>query len=466
MWERFSYYGMRALLVLFMIDAVRGGMGMTDEVAAAVYGLYTAAVYLAALPGGWVADRFLGAQRSVWYGGIIIAAGQFTLAFSRGDTFYLGLVLVALGTGLLKPNVSAIVGALYPEGGARRDAGFTIFYMGINLGAAIGPLVASTLGEKLNWHYGFGAAGAGMVLGLIQFRFSARHLGEAGRLPGNREGAQRKDWLLLSSFVGGIVLVVALTLAGVIHINPVKLARGTTYFIVGVAVLYFIAAFGFFGLDREEKRRVAVIAVLFVASAMFWAGFEQAGSSLNLFAERYTEREWLSFVIPTGWFQSLGPVCIITLAPVMAALWVALARRNREPSLPVKFAVGLILLAAGFLVMAGAAKLAVSGQKAWPTWLITTYILHSFGELCLSPVGLSSVTKLAPRRLVGQMMGIWFLATSLGNLIAGLVAGEFGGDAVAQMPGRYFQIVLTTLGAGLVLLVLAKPIRSLMPGVK
>jgi POT family proton-dependent oligopeptide transporter len=466
MWERFSYYGMRALLVLFMIDAVRGGMGMTDEVAAAVYGLYTAAVYLAALPGGWVADRFLGAQRSVWYGGIIIAAGQFTLAFSRGDTFYLGLVLVALGTGLLKPNVSAIVGALYPEGGARRDAGFTIFYMGINLGAAIGPLVASTLGEKLNWHYGFGAAGAGMVLGLIQFRFSARHLGEAGRLPGNREGAQRKDWLLLSSFVGGIVLVVALTLAGVIHINPVKLARGTTYFIVGVAVLYFIAAFGFFGLDREEKRRVAVIAVLFVASAMFWAGFEQAGSSLNLFAERYTEREWLNFVIPTGWFQSLGPVCIITLAPVMAALWVALARRNREPSLPVKFAVGLILLAAGFLVMAGAAKLAVSGQKAWPTWLITTYILHSFGELCLSPVGLSSVTKLAPRRLVGQMMGIWFLATSLGNLIAGLVAGEFGGDAVAQMPGRYFQIVLTTLGAGLVLLVLAKPIRSLMPGVK
>lgn len=261
-------------------------------------------------------------------------------------------------------------------------------------------------------------------------------------------------------------MVVALTLAGVIHINPVKLARGTTYFIVGVAVLYFIAAFGFFGLDREEKRRVAVIAVLFVASAMFWAGFEQAGSSLNLFAERYTEREWLSFVIPTGWFQSLGPICIITLAPLMAALWMALARRNREPSLPVKFAIGLILLAAGFLVMAGAAKLAATGQKAWPTWLISTYLLHSFGELCLSPVGLSSVTKLAPRRLVGQMMGIWFLATSLGNLIAGLVAGEFGGDAVVQMPGRYFQIVLTTLGAGLVLLVLAKPIRSLMPGVK
>jgi len=185
MWERFSYYGMRALLVLFMVDAIRsGGLGLTDEVATSIYGLYTAAVYLAALPGGWLADRLLGAQRSIWYGGIIIAAGHFVLAIPRTETFYLGLVLVVLGTGLLKPNISAIVGDLYPEGGARRDAGFTIFYMGINLGAAIGPLVCSTLGEKLNWHYGFGAAGVGMVLGLVQLRLTRRHLGQAGLRPG------------------------------------------------------------------------------------------------------------------------------------------------------------------------------------------------------------------------------------------------------------------------------------------
>jgi len=465
MWERFSYYGMRALLVLFMVDSVRGGLGMTDEVATAIYGLYTAAVYLAALPGGWVADRLLGAQRSVWYGGMVIAAGQFTLAFSQGATFYLGLVLVVLGTGLLKPNVSAIVGELYPEGGARRDAGFTIFYMGINLGAALGPLLSSALGEKLNWHYGFAAAGVGMVLGLVQFRWTARHLGQAGLHPGHGEGAAPKDWLLLAGLVGAIILATTLVWAGVIRVNPVSLARGTTYLIVGVALVYFTCAFLFFGLDQTEKKRVAVIAVLFVASAVFWSGFEQAGSSMNLFAERYTQRVLLSFVIPAGWFQSLGPVFIITLAPIMAALWLALARRNLDPSLPVKFAWGLVLLGVGFLVMAGAATVAATGRKAWPSWLILTFLIHSFGELCLSPVGLSSVTKLAPRRLVGQMMGIWFLATSLGNLIAGRVAGGVSAEAASQMSGRYLQIVFMTLGTGVLLLLLARPIKTLMRGV-
>jgi POT family proton-dependent oligopeptide transporter len=467
MWERFSYYGMRALLVLFMVDAVKhGGMGLTDETATAIYGLYTAAVYLAALPGGWVADRFLGAQRSVWYGGIVIACGHFALAIPRTECFYAGLMLVVLGTGLLKPNVSAMVGELYPEGGARRDAGFTVFYMGINLGAALGPLVCSALGEKVNWHYGFAAAGVGMVLGLVQYRLWAKQPGEAERGRGGRAELRRRDWLLLMAILCAGALAVSLLLTGAVHVNPVVVAHAATYGIVGVAVLYFVCVLLLFRLDGTEKRRVAVILVLFIASALFWSGFEQAGSSLNLFAERYTERLLLHYTIPAGWFQSLGAIFVISLAPVVAAVWLRLARRELNPPLPVKFALGLMLLAAGFLVMAGASKVVAAGHKVWPQWLITTYLLHSLGELCLSPVGLSSVTKLAPRRLVGQMMGTWFLATSLGNLIAGLTAGRFSAEGVTQMPGRYLQIVLTAAGTGLLLLVFTKPIRKLMTGVE
>ena len=466
MWERFSFYGMRALLVLFMTDAVvTGGLGLTDGVATAIYGLYTASVYLAALPGGWIADRFLGAQRSVWYGGILIMIGQFTLALAPNNMFFLGLVFVVLGTGMLKPNVSGIVGELYPEGGSRRDAGFTIFYMGINLGAAIGPLIASALGEKVNWRYGFGVAGIGMVLGLIQYHFTAKYLGECGKHPGHRGGAQQKDWLMLGGFIGTIILVIVLTWTGVIHINPLALAKATTYFIVAVAIVYFVCAFFFFGLDATEKKRMGVIAVLFLASAMFWSGFEQAGSSLNLFAQNFTHRMFFGYEIPTGWFQSLNPIFIITLAPLVAMGWVALARKGRDLTLTNKFALGLGLLAAGFFVMVMASKLVVGGQKVLPTWLLTTYLLHSVAELCLSPVGLSSVTKLAPRRLAGQMMGIWFLVTSLGNLIAGLFAGEVIQDA-SQMSGRYLQIVLMALGVGGLLFVFSKPIKRLMKDVE
>src|SRR3954469_6036133 len=264
MWERFSYYGMRALLVLFMVDAVqKGGLGLTDRIATAIYGLYTAAAYLASLPGGWLADRLFGAQRAVWYGGIVIAAGHFVLAIPRRETFFIGLILVVAGTGLLKPNVSVLVGELYPEGGARRDAGFTIFYMGINLGAAIGPLICSTLGEKYNWHYGFAAAGVGMVLGLIQYRFSLRYLGEAGLRPGNDKGLNHKQRLGLVCVACAIVAAVGLTLAGVIKIDPVRLAHSTTTFIVAVAFLYFGFVLFFYKLERVEKQRVAVIVILF-----------------------------------------------------------------------------------------------------------------------------------------------------------------------------------------------------------
>ena len=469
MWERFSYYGMRALLVLFMVDAIQhGGMGLTDKIATAIYGLYTASVYLAALPGGWVADRLLGAQKSVWYGGITIAAGHFVLAIPRQETFFLGLILVVIGTGLLKPNISALVGELYPEGGARRDAGFTIFYMGINLGAAIGPLVCSALGEKINWHYGFAAAGVGMTLGLIQFKMTAHHLGEAGRRPGQPQGLDRKQRLGLAIVLVTLAVLVVMVFAGVIRINPVALARGTTVFIVAVAVFYFASLLVGSGLDQTERRRIGVIVILFLAAALFWSGFEQTGSSFNFFAQRYTERRLalFNFEIPAGWFLSLGAVFIISLAPVMAAVWLALGRRNLNPSLPVKFGLGLLLLGLGFVVMAGASKLVAAGNKAGPLWLVATYFFHTIGELCLSPVGLSSVTKLAPRRFVGQLMGTWFLAASLGSLIAGLIAGEFRADAVDQMSGQYLRIIIVPALAGIALIMLRNPIKRWMGGIE
>ncbi len=468
MWERFSYYGMRALLVLFMVETLEeGGLGYSDQTATAIYGLYTAAVYMLCLPGGWIADRLIGAQRAVWFGGIIIMSGHFVLAIPSVATFFLGLILVALGTGLLKPNISAIVGEFYPPGDPRRDGGFTIFYMGINIGAALGPLVCGWLAQD-NWHYGFGVAGVGMLFGLIQFKLTQSQLGDAGLAPPATDGGdaayRRKAWggiLAILLLVAGL-LVAGLT--GTVNLDPVALAQSSTYAIVALAFVYFGYVLLLGRLTRDERGRVIVIIVLFFAAAMFWSGFEQAGSSLNLFAERYTIREFGGFEIPASWFQSLNPVFIIILAPIYSMLWVALARRHLDPSTPLKFAVGLIILGLGFAVMIGAAVLVAEGQQVLPTWLLFTYLLHTMGELALSPVGLSSVTKLAPRRFVGQMMGVWFLAASLGSILAGLLAGEFRADALDEMPRLYLQIVLTTVGSGVLLAFLAKPLKRLMSG--
>jgi POT family proton-dependent oligopeptide transporter len=473
MWERFSYYGMRALLILFMVAAAeKGGLGFSEPTAAAIYGLYTALVYLVALPGGWIADHLLGARRSVWYGGIIIAAGHFTLAIPSTHAFFFGLWLIIVGTGLLKPNISAIVGELYPEGGARHDSGFTIFYMGVNLGATLGSLICAQLGEKVNWHYGFAAAGVGMVLGLLQYRFAGRHLGEAGLHPRRRKGAAAhgidKGWFYVAAGMAIVVVVTALAFAGVIRFDPILLAKKTTYLIFGLGAAYLVLIFLFGHLDATEKKRMVVLIVLLLASAMFWSGFEQAGSTFNLFAKDYTQRavKSINFVIPAGWFQMINSIFIIALAPVMASLWLVLARRGVNLSIPVKFALGLILLGAGFLVMVGASKLIGPGKQVLPTWLIATYLLHTLGELCLSPVGLSAVTKLAPSRFVGQMLGLWFLSASLGNLIAGLIAGQVASSSVEQMPQMYLRIVLTTAGSGVILLLLARPLRKLMGDVR
>ena len=466
LWERFSYYGMRALLVLFMTDLVAtGGLGMTDATATAIYGLYTFAVYAVALPGGWIADRLTGQRHAVLIGGIVIAAGHLTLAVPTLAAFYLGLVLIVLGTGLLKPNVSAIVADLYPEGGARRDAGFSIFYMGINVGALAGPLVCGTLGERVNWHLGFSAAGVGMLLGVAQYVWGWRYLGDAGLLR-QAEGGDRGR--ALRSFWQGTGLVVALVLgatllerSGVLTLSFLNVAQGTGITITTLVVLYFLYIFLFGRLSQEERRRVAVIPVLFVAAAVFWSGFEQAGSSMNLFADRLTDRTVFGIETPTTWLQSINPLFIILLAPVFGSLWVRLGMKN--PSIPAKFTYGLLQLGLGFLVLAWGATFATDGALVSPMWLIVTYFFHTTGELCLSPVGLSSITKLSPKRLVGQMMGIWFMAAALGNLLAGLVAGLIERLALPQLFGA---VGLILVGGGIVMLLVTGPVRRLAGDVR
>jgi proton-dependent oligopeptide transporter, POT family len=494
MWERFSYYGMRALLILFMTAPIaNGGLGLDDLASGAIYGLYTMGVYLLALPGGWVADRLLGLKRSVWYGGIIIALGHFTMAFPgvydlfSEDTakgvldalspmdrisFYLGLVLIVVGTGLLKPNISSIVGQLYPEGSSKRDAGFSIFYMGINLGAFIAPIACSTL-AVYNWHLGFGLAGLGMVFGLIQYHFSKKWLDGVGDAPVLADEAEKMSQQKLLRLAGWVCLILIMLLiaafTGIFQLNAIGIAAVSNQVILVVAVIYFLYLFLMGGLSPVEKKKVGVIAILFFFSTMFWAGFEQAGSSLNLFAERFTDREFLVWEIPAGYFQSINSLFIICFAPLFGAMWVWLAKRNLEPSSPLKFAFGLLLLGIGFLVMYFAAKVASSGQLAAPKWLVFTYLFHTFGELSLSPVGLSLTTKLAPKKFLGQMMGIWFLSIALGNLVAGRIAGLTSGgsiESLQQMPQQYLIIVYTTCGAGILLLLLSPQIKKLMGGVK
>jgi POT family proton-dependent oligopeptide transporter len=473
MWERFTYYGMRAVLVLFLVAAVAGGgFGIDDKTATAIYGLYTAGVYLAALPGGWIADRLIGAQRAVLLGGLAITLGNTLLAVSASPRgFYIGLVVIVLGVGMLKPNVSAIVAGLYPEGGARLDAGFTVFYIGINVGGVLGPFVTGLAQVYFGLRAGFAAAAFFMAVGVVQFYLTRKHLGTAGAFVaagGVRGAGIARQWLYLWVAVGLSSLLLAAVVFGWIQVNPVSLAQAVSYLIAAMVVLYFLYYFTLAGLTAEERKRGVVLVVLFVGSVLFWSGYEQAGSSLNLFAERYTDRAvgWLHFVIPSGWFQSLNSAFIILFAPFFAWGWIALARRNLNPSAPAKFALGVMLMGSGFLVMAAAAAIVASGSKVLPYWLILTYLLHTFGELCLSPVGLSYYTKLTPKRFVGQMMGMWFLSLSLGNLVAGLIAGEFDANNVAAMPAQYMHIVYFAVGLGAALLVLSHPVKKLMGNVQ
>lgn len=468
MWERFSYYGIRPLLVLFMAAALTdGGMGMSRDQAAPIVGIYGASVYLASLPGGWVADRLLGLRRAIWYGGILIAAGHGAIALSAiagKSMFFLGLFLIVLGTGLLKPNISAIVGDLYPEGGARRDAGFSIFYMGINVGALIAPLVTGYLGEDVGWHYGFGAAGVGMVIGLIWYKMTAdRNLGDIGMQPSGTEQERRQavQYLLMGFGVLGLI-VLGVSLSG---LTPLQIASNMSYVMAALAALYFGYLFFGAGLNTDEMKRIAVIIVLFLFATIFWSAFEQAPTSLNLFAADYTDRNIGGWEMPILWLQSANSFFVIALAPVFAALWVSLARNRGDLSSPAKFALGLFFAAIGFAIMIYAARAVLQGGEGFrvsPWWLVASYFFQTVGELCLSPVGLSSMTKLSPRRFTGQMMGVWFMAAAMGNLIAGIVGGHVDPENPQQMPALFERTTLSLLIATAVLAALIIPIRRMM----
>ena len=477
MWERFSFYGIRPLLILFMTAALaEGGFGFERNAASAIVGIYASSVYLSSLPGGWIADRLLGLRRAIFWGAVLISAGHIAIglsAFAHGRAvFFIGLVLIVLGTGLLKPNISAIVGDLYPEGGARRDAGFSVFYMGINLGAFAGQIVTGLLGEKYGWHLGFGAAGVGMILGLVTYSFFApRTLGTLGversRHPDPAVDTRqlRRGTLATLAALGVLVLVIALAAMGTIRLDPQAIAKSMTYVLVGIAVVYFAGLFALGGLTSDEKKRIAVIFVLFIFAAIFWAAFEQAPTSLNLFARDFTNRSVGGWEVPATWFQSINSLFIIALAPVFGWIWTSLARRGIDLSSPAKFSLGLLFTAIGFGLMIPAANFILANNgavkvSAW--WLTASYLFQTFGELSLSPVGLSSMTKLSPRKYVGQMMGIWFLATSVGNLIAGLVGGHVDPEKLEQIPQLFTGTTVALAGAAILIALLIIPIRRMM----
>jgi proton-dependent oligopeptide transporter, POT family len=477
MWERFTFYGMRSLLVLFMTASVmNGGLEMSERDATAVYGLYLGCVYLFSLPGGWVADRLTGARNAVIYGGLIIALGNFLLAFGTKTVFFVGLVVVIVGVGLLKPNISTMVGHLYKNDlGAKRDAGFSIFYMGINVGAWLAPFLVGTIGEKFSWQAGFAVAGVLMLLGLVQFWVTRRYLPPEAHQPTAHTPAERKQASTILAIGGAVIAAaVAAVALGYVKLDPVELGGMTGLAMVAIAVYFFGYVFAFGKLTAEEARRVVVIVVLFFGAAVFFMGFELAGSTFNLFARDYTDRSWLgSFFAdgthPASWYQALNPLFVICFSPVFAALWVNLARRNLEPTIPVKFALGVIQMGLGFLVIGYAAWLVVQGgdgTQVLPVWLLLTYLLHTFGELCLSPIGLSAVTRLAPARYGSQMMGTWFAGTALGNLMSGLIAGHLGSEDIAHAPGRFLMIFGISAAFGILLLILAKPIQRLIESKK
>ena len=470
MWERFSYYGMRALLILFMTASVTsGGLGFDTAAAGAVYGLYTSMVYMSTLPGGWLADRVIGQRRAVLYGGILIASGHFSMAFPTLASFYLGLFLIVIGTGLLKGNVSVIVGQLYGPQDARRDAGFSIFYMGINLGAFVAPLICGYLGQRVSWHAGFAAAGFGMVIGIIQYVLGGKYLGDAGVRPATAASpaaaaaakTQAVIWTAVTLAVA--VVIGAGTYSGALPITVTQIADGAGYLLLAICVLFFGWLFFAGDWTPEERKRLYAIGVFFLAAALFWSLFEQAGSTLNLFADRDTRTTVLGWSYPSSWFQSMNSMFVWGFAPVFAWLWLSLGRRGMEPSTPVKFSLGLLLVGAGFAVLIVAARLAQNGVQVSPLWLTVVYLLHTFGELCLSPVGLSAMTKLAPARIAGLMMGVWFLATSVGNFIAGRLAGFYES---MPLPALFTNVALFGIVAGLILLPLAPPIKRMMGEVK
>jgi POT family proton-dependent oligopeptide transporter len=462
MWERYSFYGTRALLMLYMTHTVaQGALGMSDMKAGAIYGFYTATVYLLSLPGGWFADRIVGQRKAVLFGGIFIAAGDFCLASPGIYMYYAGLGMLMLGTGLLKPNVSTMVGQLYAPGDRRRDSGFSIFYMGINVGA-FSPLLVSWVGEKVNWRLAFATSGIGMLAGLLQYLATGKYLGEAGLHPSRlddpeKDRRQKRTAAAIAALaIAGLLAILGLSSQGRIQLTAESVANGLGWVLALISVAVFAWMIFGTGWSGVERKRAGAILVLFIGSAVFWGAYEQAGSSLNLFADVNTNRHILGYEFPAGWFQWVQPLFVLILAPFFAWLWIKLG--NREPSSPAKFSIALLFVGLSFLVLVPPAnRTGVS-----PHWLNTCYFLSVVGEMCLSPVGLSAMTKLAPARAAGFAMGIWFLSTSIGEWLAGKA-----GSLYASMPlPRLFGIsALVPFAAAAVLALLVKPTKKLMSGV-
>ena len=475
MWERFSYYSIRPLLVLFMVASVgSGGFGFDEVTASAIYGIFAGSLYLAAVPGGWLADNWLGQERALWWGSIIIALGHLCIALSAmfGMTlFFMGLICIVLGSGLFKTCISVMVGALYPQGDARRDGGFTLFYMGINIGALLAALIVGVFKEKGMWHVGFGIGGLGMLASLIIYRFSVKktlnRYASAKNIAPEWEqttGLYKNVGRWVAGFLILLAAITVLVATGIVPFNPEIVAQYMTYIIAAVVILYFAVMFISPRLDKTDKLRLLICFILIIGSTLFWSSFEQQPTSFNLFADRYTDLNVLGFEIPSIWFQSLNPLFILLLAPIASIVWVKLANRGLEPNSMVKFALGMLLTAAGFALMIFASKsiLTSEGGLASPLWLVGSLLLLTLGELALSPVGLSAMTKLAPKGMQGQMMGLFFASVALGNLVAAFFGGHVTADKIEGLPGLFTTMTVFLVITAVILLLLSKPINNML----
>jgi POT family proton-dependent oligopeptide transporter len=448
MWERFSFYGMRALLVLYLVaPAAHGGLGFAAATGAAIYSIYNAMVYLLTLPGGWVSDRFLGPRRTVGIAGIVIMIGHFLLAVPSRVSFFAGLVFIALGSGLLKANISTMVGHLYPDrNDARRDGGFTVFYMGINIGAFAAPLVIGTVGQQVDWHLGFALAGIGMALGLTQYFLGGRHLSpESSKVTAPLSAEQRRSFVRKA----GLWALLAVVFYGVVALSGHLDSNWIIWSLTVAGLLVPVVCFARIRRDRslsgEERSKVSGYIWLFVAAALFWMIYDQSGSTLSLFASDHTADKLWGFHFPSTWFQSLNPLMIMALGPLVAWLWQWLARRGKNPGTPVKFAYGLVGIGLSFGVMMLAMAAASGGAKVTPLWLSVVYLIQTIAELSLSPVGLSVTTKLAPKKYAAQMMGLWFLAVTAGDCVAAVLQQSLG-DAFLSTTSFAIQGAAVALG--------------------
>jgi POT family proton-dependent oligopeptide transporter len=475
MWERFSYYSIRPLLVLFMVATVgSGGFGFDEAMASAIYGIFAGSLYLAAVPGGWLADNWLGQERALWWGSIIIALGHLCIALSAAFgmvLFFVGLMLIVMGSGLFKTCISVMVGALYPPSDSRRDAGFTLFYMGINIGALLAALIVGVFKEQELWHLGFGVGGLGMLVSLLVYRFSAKktlnHYARVKNIKPEWEQTTGRfqnvgRWVI--GCLALLALLVILVATGLLPFNPMLVAEYMTYAIAAVVLLYFAVMFISPRLSSADKKRLLVCFLLIIGSTLFWSSFDQQPTSFNLFADRYTDLEVLGFDIPSIWFQSLNPLFILLLAPLISILWVKLGAKGLEPNSMVKFAIGMLLAAAGFglMIMASKSILVAPGALASPLWLVGSLFLLTLGELALSPVGLSSMTRLAPDGMQGQIMGLFFASVAMGNLIAAFFGSLVTADKIEGLPDMFSLMTTFLVVTAVILLLLSRPMAKMI----